>query len=45
MRRRVALFGPFPPIRSDIVRDTDAIERTLSQREDIEVARWGFYQQ
>ena len=44
-RRRVAVVGPFPPIRSGIARHTEAIAQALETREGFDVKRWGFSRQ
>ena len=44
-KRRIAVIGPFPPIRSGVARHTESIARTLDQRDDLTVKRWGFRRQ
>ena len=44
-RQKIAVIGPFPPIRSGIAKHTEAVARALEAREDIEVRRWGFSKQ
>lgn len=44
-RQKIAVLGPFPPIRSGIAKHTEAVARALEHREDIEVRRWGFSKQ
>jgi glycosyltransferase involved in cell wall biosynthesis len=42
---RVAVVGPFPPIRSGIAKHTEAVAKALEARPDTEVRRWGFSKQ
>ena len=44
-KRRIAIVGPFPPIRGGIARHTGSIARALSTRDDVSVRLWGFYRQ
>ncbi|EEE35994.1 putative glycosyl transferase [Rhodobacteraceae bacterium KLH11] len=44
-RQKIAVVGPFPPIRSGIAKHTEAVARAFEAREDIEVRRWGFSKQ
>ena len=43
--RRVAIVGPFPPIRSGIAKHTEAIAQALERRDGVTVKRWGFSRQ
>jgi glycosyltransferase involved in cell wall biosynthesis len=43
--RRIALAGPFPPIRSGVARHTAALARALGARADVVVGCWGFRRQ
>ncbi len=43
--RRIALVGPFPPVRGGIARHTGLIGKALSARSDISLRQWGFYRQ
>jgi len=43
--RRIAVVGPFPPIRSGIARHTEAVARTFEARLGVRLRRWGFRRQ
>lgn len=43
--RRIAVVGPFPPIRSGVARHTEAIAAALEERPGVDVQRWGFSRQ
>lgn len=42
---RIAVVGPFPPIRSGIAKHTEAVTKALEARTGTEVRRWGFSKQ
>ena len=43
--QRIAVVGPFPPIRSGIAKHTEAVASALEARAGTEVRRWGFSKQ